>query len=56
MDKVPEASATFCVTRHDGWERELIEDCYGSMRIRFELNADEQARVQESRKGESILV
>ena len=53
-DKVPESSARFCAWDHSGWERKLIKDCHGSMSIRFELNEEEQAKVEESRKGEIV--
>lgn len=46
----PEETIKFCT--FDYANEEFIKACYGSMRVRFDLNADEQVRIKESRKGE----
>lgn len=54
MNKADEQTLKFC-TFHTGPDEMLIKGCYGSLKVRFELNADEQVRIQESRKGEFSL-
>ena len=52
IDKEPEDTTKFC-TFHCGPDEQLVKACYGSLKIRFEVNADELVRIQESRKGAS---
>ena len=56
MDKATEEAAKNCETEHTGPEKKLIKGCYGFLKIRFTLDADELMRVQESRKGEKLDV